>query len=96
MQARSADEAHGALAWMLRRRSAVTALRGNVRQKLERLEFVGIRSCSSSFPKAPGGRGERSARQNGLVECAGLQRDERRDKCSLGAGATLLANGTIS
>ena len=41
MQARSADEAQGALAWMLRRRWALTALRENARLKLERLEFVG-------------------------------------------------------
>ena len=41
MQARSADEAQGALAWMLRRRWALTALRENERLKPERREFVG-------------------------------------------------------
>ena len=41
MQARSADEAQQVLAWMLRRRWALTALRENARLKLERLEFVG-------------------------------------------------------
>ena len=67
MQARSADEAQGALAWMLRRRWALTALRENARLKLERLEFVGRRGCSSSSPKAERGSRQRSARQEGGV-----------------------------
>ena len=41
MQAHSADEAQAALAWMLRRRCALTALRENARLKLEHLEFAG-------------------------------------------------------
>ena len=41
MQAASPQEASGAIAWLLRRRWAMTALRESARLKLERLEFVG-------------------------------------------------------
>ena len=41
MRCKDATSAVGALAWMLRRRWALTALRENARLKLERLEFVG-------------------------------------------------------
>ena len=41
MRADSAAEAKGALAWLLRRRWALTALRENARLTLERLELVG-------------------------------------------------------
>ena len=41
MRSRSPREAVGALAWLLRRRWGLTALRENARLKLERLEFVG-------------------------------------------------------
>ena len=51
MQARSADEAQGALAWLLRRRWALTALRENARLKLERLEFVGRKGLQQQPPE---------------------------------------------
>ena len=41
MRSRSPLEARGALAWLLRRRWGMTALREAARLKLERLEFVG-------------------------------------------------------
>ena len=41
MRARVPDEAQGVLAWMLRRRWGLTAVREQARLKLERLEFVG-------------------------------------------------------
>ena len=41
LRARSPVEARGALAWLLRRRWGMTALREKARVKLERLEFVG-------------------------------------------------------
>ena len=41
MQLGGAAEAKGPLAWLLRRRWALTALRGAARLKLERLEYVG-------------------------------------------------------
>ena len=41
------DAAVGPLAWMLRRRWALTALRENARLKLERLEFVGRGSAAA-------------------------------------------------
>ena len=41
MQSSGPDEAKGALAWLLRRRWAMTALRENARLKLDRLEYVG-------------------------------------------------------
>jgi len=41
MLATSPQEAIGVIAWMLRRRWAMTALRENARLKLERLEYVG-------------------------------------------------------
>ena len=41
MRSRSPPDACGALAWLLRRRWGMTALREAVRLKLERLEFVG-------------------------------------------------------
>ena len=41
MRAASPDAAQGVLAWLLRRRWGMTALREAARLKLERLEFVG-------------------------------------------------------
>ena len=41
MKARCPEEAKGALAWLLRRRWAITAVRENARLVLDRLQFVG-------------------------------------------------------
>ena len=64
MRARSADEAKGALAWLLRRRWALTALRENARLKLERLEFVGRGAAAAAFRRvhAAGGDAVRARR----------------------------------
>ena len=51
MQARSADEAQGTLAWMLRGRLALTALRETARLKLERPEFVGEEGLQQQLPE---------------------------------------------
>ena len=42
MKARQPDEAQGALAWLLRRRWGLTALRENARLTLERLQYIGL------------------------------------------------------
>jgi len=57
MQARSPHEAKGALAWLLRRRWAITALRENARLKLERLEFVGPGAASAAARQAAASQG---------------------------------------
>ena len=41
MKARSAEEAKGAFAWLLRRRWGITALRENARLRLDRLQYLG-------------------------------------------------------
>ena len=48
MHARCPEEAKGALAWLLRRRWAMVALRENARLKLDRLEFVGVGAVAAS------------------------------------------------
>ena len=52
MQAESASNAQGVLAWMLRRRWGMTALREAARLKLERLEFVGPGSVAAADRRA--------------------------------------------
>ena len=54
MRCADADSAVGVLAWMLRRRWALTALRENARLKLERLEFVGRGSAAAASRRAAG------------------------------------------
>ena len=45
-------EAHGTLAWLLRRRWAMTAVRENARLKLERLEYVGAGAAAAADRRA--------------------------------------------
>ena len=59
MQAASPREARGALAWLLRRRWAMTALRENARLKLERMEFVG-RGAPAAADRRQAAMGEAS------------------------------------
>ena len=54
MRCADAGSAVGVLAWMLRRRWALTALRENARLKLERLEFVGRGSAAAASRRAAG------------------------------------------
>ena len=52
MHAASPAEAKGGLAWLLRRRWAMTALRENARLKLERLQFVGRGAMAAAHRRA--------------------------------------------
>ena len=67
MQVRSADEAQGALSWMLRRRWAVTAFRKKRTLEIRAPRIRRQRGSSSSSPKAERGHGQRSTRQEGGV-----------------------------
>ena len=58
MRAPGPDEAKGALAWLLRRRWALTALRENARLKLERMEFVGRGAVAAASRRATAATGE--------------------------------------
>ena len=58
MRARSPVEAKGALAWLLRRRWALTALRENAWLKLERLEFVGRGAAMAASRRAAAAEGD--------------------------------------
>lgn len=61
MRCRDAGAAVGVLAWMLRRRWALTVLRENARLKLERLEFVG-RGAAAAATRRVAGRAAHAAR----------------------------------
>ena len=52
MHAASPAEAKGGLAWLLRRRWAMTVLRENARLKLERLQFVGRGAVAAAHRRA--------------------------------------------
>ena len=52
MQVSGLGQAQGVLAWMLRRRWGMTALRENARLKLERLEFVGTGAVAAADRRA--------------------------------------------
>ena len=72
IRARTEEEAIGALAWMMRRRWALTALRENARLKLERLEFVG--------------RGAAAAVDRRQCAAAGATARARRAACAFARG----------
>ena len=61
MRCCDADAAKGALAWLLRRRWGLTALRENARLKLERLELVG-RGAAAAASRRVAGRAVHAAR----------------------------------
>ena len=48
MKASNEKEAKGALAWLLRRRWGMTALRENARLTLDRLQFVGVDTAADA------------------------------------------------
>ena len=48
MKAKNPEQAKGAVAWLLRRRWGMTALRENARLKLDRLQYVGSDPSPSS------------------------------------------------
>ena len=52
MRATDPAQARGCLAWLLRRRWAMTALRENARLKLERMEFVGGGAAAAADRRA--------------------------------------------
>ena len=66
MRCRDAGAAVGALAWMLRRRWALTALRENARLKLERLEFAG-RGAAAAATRRVTGRAAHAMRARGTA-----------------------------
>ena len=66
MRCQDADAAVGALAWMLRRRWAMTALRENARLKLERLELAG-RGAAAAVSRRTAGREAHAARARGAA-----------------------------
>ena len=72
MRTPSPVEAQGVLAWLLRRRWAMTALRENARLKLERMEFVG--------------RGAAAAADRRRAACSGAAAAARRAACSFWQG----------
>ena len=76
MRSRNAEEAKGALAWLLRRRWALTALRENARLTLERLEFVGRGAAAAA------------ARRNTAAVGAGA-RARRAATCGLMASSSI-------
>ncbi len=79
MRAIGPREARGALAWLLRRRWAMTALRENARLKLERMEFVG------SGAAAAADRRMESTRSSAALA--------RRSACSFWQGPRLPSGG---
>ena len=79
MQASRPLEARGALAWLLRRRIAMTALRENARLKINRVEFVG--------------RGAAAAIDRRAVAFAGSEAAARRSACSFWQGPRLATGG---
>ena len=74
MRCQSVDAARGALAWMLRRRWAMTAMREAARLKLDRLELVGTGAAAAHSRRASG-REFHAARARGLA--AALARGPR-------------------
>ena len=79
MRCKDATSAVGALAWMLRRRWALTALRENARLKLERLEFVG-RGAEAAVTRRVASRTAHEARARSTAmhllrgPCVGMRR----------------------
>ena len=69
------DEAQGVVAWLLRRRWAMTALRENARLKLERLAHVGVGASGAA------------ARRSAFAHAA----DSRRAACSYWQGPRLFS-----
>ena len=74
----SPTEAKGVLAWLLRRRWAITALRENARLKLERLQFVG--------------RGAAAAAQRRAVPVSASGVTARRAACTFWQGPRLFGH----
>ena len=66
MRCQTDEVAKGALAWMLRRRWALTALREVARLKLDRLELVG-RGADAAFARRTTSRAFHEARSRGLA-----------------------------
>ena len=64
MRCQDMDSARGALAWLMRRRWAMTALRDFARLKLERLEFVG-RGAANAVARRVHNRDFHAARARG-------------------------------
>ena len=63
MHARTLEDAQGTLVWLLRRRWGLTALRGNARLLLARLEYVGSGAvAAASRRSAAAGVGRQRAR----------------------------------
>lgn len=79
MQVGTPIQAQGILAWMLRRRWGITALRKAARIKLECLEFVG--------------RGAAEASDRRLAFASSATRMSRRDACSFWQGPRLPLGG---
>ena len=78
MRARSSDEARGTLAWMLRRRWALTALRENARLTLERLEFVGRGAAAAAQRRGTAAAvAAARARRQASWACSGLRARHR-------------------
>ena len=90
MGARDATLAQGVLAWLLRRRWGMAALRENVRLKLERLEYAGRGAAAARARRHPAGvssearasstavlDAERGPRARGLGRCASTHRSGR-------------------
>ena len=71
MRARNSEEAKGVLAWLLRRRWGITALRENARLKLERLEFVGHGATAASARRANAALGRACTEVRGSLSGAG-------------------------
>ena len=71
MKAREPDEAVGALAWMLRRRWGITAVRESARLTLERLRFAGANPRSSDIePQSSANAEARSYARQGALDYA--------------------------
>ena len=68
MKARRIDDAKGALAWLLRRRWGITAVRENARLVLDRLQFVNsdVRRQQRSLEAAMSAEGRARARYDAL------------------------------
>ena len=79
MRVPTPESAHGILAWMLRRRWGLTALREAARLKLERLAFVG--------------RGAGAAADRRIAASEGAAARSRRAACSFWQGPRLPSGG---
>ena len=80
MKARQPDEAQGALAWLLRRRWGITALRENARLTLERLQYIGlnkrdrVRAKQAEFRASARGKARADALETHAREVATIAR----------------------